>query len=169
MNSIGGISIDTMPPIETMNYECRYCGAKCAHTTQEAYRADDPPAKDYERWTEPTMKSPMTTPQPQATGNPQAEDMQAIEFAFDAGETEALALGELNFLAFGDANALESITEGRAAFQRYRDHAAAVEAERDRLHAFVEYLLDNTHGDKEWYVEAARAALETQKAPHPPK
>lgn len=45
-------------------------------------------------------------------------------------------------------------------------HLATVESELGELRTreaalaeFVEYLLDNTHGDKEWYVKEARLLL----------
>jgi len=51
--------------------------------------------------------------------------------------------------------------------ERERERAALVAREK-KLQVFVEHLLDNTHGDKSWYVHEARILLAELNQPPTP-
>lgn len=99
----------------------------------------------------------MTTPQPQATGEPQAEDVRAIDRLiaivrrpYDvAGFDERVVAETANVDIAYNSGVGESdlayvnveLEVIREAVFSFRDHAAAVEAERDRLLAFAKEVM----------------------------
>lgn len=134
MNSLGGISLDMMPPIDTSNYECRYCGAECSHTYQDAYRADDPPRHNEYRWKDPqadklkevlAKEPPMTTDHPPPPAQPGG--LRDLEAAIVA----ELELAKKSMSGWGEDS---TSTPGSIAFTAYREQVG--ELERD--HALLE-------------------------------